>query len=1518
MAMTTTTAPLPLPIRSALARIDRRLKVARTLRGLGGLAILATAAAAAGMAADFFWPLPNWLRFGLWGTWILAVLGPSLALCKSLARHAEPEALAALAERASPPLGERITGLVGLRGPDARGAPGLIAAAASDAAAHAGAVDPAAAVPLKPARRWAVSGMLGVLALAAPALCKPDPFALLAGRFLMPWRAFDRVGPFSVSVWPGDAVVGIGTDLNVQAKVVPRFGRLRPPDSAWLEWTEENSGILRRLAMGKVDDGGFRATLPGVAGPLWYRVVAGGSGEGESRRYSVLAVEPPAVVGLDLKIIAPDYMNLPPVVASDPRRVEAREGSRVRLEVTPSRPVRSVSVEWPVESGGPRLVEAEVSANGLTASVTLPAEVSGAFSVGLLDRDGIASRPETPSRLSVLADAPPVVTVSGNEGVERTRPDDTLRVGVQATDDLAVASAELHYTVEREGGVSETGQATVKLSGVGTPFANGPAVLPLGALGLKPGDALSYRVKVTDNRPPPKGPNISWSGSSRLSVAAEAPPMASRRGQAEREAIQAELDDLKKAAAENRHEAELLRYAADAVARGNGAWDRDRSRALTAREAAGRALADRLRALSRTLAESPAFGPLAEPARQAADLEAEAARDSLDRASKTDEASQRLTELRQADARLGAVSARLDDLQRGLDALARGEADRQKLQDLADRQAGLAEAAEKPLDQLDAGQNAVKQELDALLRDNPAMKAAMLDAQADRAEALAQRARELAELQRVEAREATDLAPRAGLLRKLAEAQRALTEDARRLALDVDLPLVQNGRPKIDLEAPRKAIEPIGRGDLVTARNRLVEAENLLRRHARDLGETPGDLKALARRLTARQDRLTRDLDEAMGESRSLTILPDAERAAMAEALKPLAHRQRQSADLAAAIVATTDAKAAVTAAEVTSKASRAIASAENPREAGKLAVEARNALNALANTLPDPWKREEPTRRAFAEAKQWLTQAVQQVDRHRAETDRLLASDPARASSELADRLANAGDLAEKAAERLIEAPLDTAPRLDPHRRRAEGRARELVSAIKELRSPPGADGFNPSQALALREAVSEKALAARVGFDRLEQKLNGQGPADDLAAELAAEQAAMASTDPVSRRESQRGLATALRLLPAPDAPKEQAEAVRLATLAANNPEDPEASRLATAAVQTLAARLSAPFPAPRAALPTPPDDPDLAIAPEHEPRALELARRERRIREQLMSLLSERVAPQRDLRGKSSRIGAELADLRDRAKGLSPKAAGPASAAASLLGEQAPRAMDEAADRLGSGQPDPARAAQRRAAELAERGAQQAEDLAKALRDDRPPDDLLNAESDANADAKHRQANPLADAREAVEEAARKLARARKPDLGKGQGQGEGEGEGEGQGPPSEAMDQARTAMKGAAEKLQDAADRQATGKGQGQGKGKGQGQGKEPGGPAGAVAQGKAEPRGQRAGVAAPTSLGALQEMVRARTGKVWGELPGHLRDEILQMSQGRYRDDYARLIQLYYREIAGAADEEPRP
>src|SRR5581483_4517200 len=106
--------------------------------------------------------------------------------------------------------------------------------------------------------------------------------------------------------------------------------------------------------------------------------------------------------------------------------------------------------------------------------------------------------------------------------------------------------------------------------------------------------------------------------------------------------------------------------------------------------------------------------------------------------------------------------------------------------------------------------------------------------------------------QRDEARKTADPSGRVAALRKLAEAQRAVEDDARKLALRVDRTLEENGRGRLDADALGRAVEPIERGDIAAGKQRLDEAEDALRRMARDLDDLRDDPKALARRLARR------------------------------------------------------------------------------------------------------------------------------------------------------------------------------------------------------------------------------------------------------------------------------------------------------------------------------------------------------------------------------------------------------------------------------------------------------------------------------------------------------------------------------------------------------------------------------------------------------------------------------------------------------------------------------------------
>jgi hypothetical protein len=1657
-------AALPQPITRVLGKIDRRLRARSMMHGLGTVAIIAALGAVAGMIVDFAWDVPQAARWAIWGGWICAIAAGLIAIAlRPLFQRRMALGLAALAEQSDGQLGERLTATVALVGgaSPAHGSPALIAALAEEATARAGTLDPRTIVPLGSAGRRLATGGLVLALLTAGCLMIPDPLGTLARRFLAPWADLDRASWLIVAVQPGDTTVAVGSELKISARVRARLGQPVTAESAWLEWTEAApNGPVHRVAMpddseasASGDDRAFAVALPSLTRSLTYRVASGSS---RSRRFRVNVVEPPALEALSAHVEPPAYTKLPAMTARDPNRIEAWEGSRVVLTASANQPVRAIDVTWPgglddsapstpdTSSPGakperasaktkptvPTVTQSMALAQGRrSGSATLIADRSGPYAVTLHGEYDVASRSEAPRQVIVRPDAPPTVAVRGPAQGDALLPDDALRVAIAARDDVAVASVELHYTIERKGSAQpdakdQAGHVAPSLKGLKTRTARGEAVLELSALELRSGDTVAYRVRVADNRPAPRGPNVVWSASQTLAVSAKAEPLLARQGKQQREAFQATLNALKKDAAEVRRETEQLRYAADAAQRGNGTWDKPRQQELGRREKDVRGLEDRLHVFARDLEANAEFQPLARPARQVAEVEAEAGRAQLDKARRAADAEARFDDLREADSRLGAVGERLEELQRKFDELAKHGNDRQRLNRLAEREDALARRAAElgpaadraRLDRMQAEQKAVENELDALLRESPDLRASVLEARAARADELAKRARTLADRQRNEARRGTDLSRQAAALKALAAEQRAIEDDARRLAVEIDRPLAENGRARVNTEALRQPVAAITHGDLDQGRAQLEGAENELRRLARDLEDVPADLKALAHRLARRQDTLNNQINEAAGEFRGKDNLTAAERSELADKLRPLIVREeRVLGQLDQFVPRSTASNARFQllntnpVADMARVAAQAVRGARDGLQAGvePRPNEARDALNRLADVLPDAWRMREPARKKLDEARRISNEVIGELERHLRETaprpDQPL--DPARMASDLANRLEGVARNQAKVAE--VLASLDPEPRELPQRDRAARRARALADALKEAR----ATGGKPAEHAAVRAMLPTLQLEARAALDRLERKMNGAMPADDLAVELAADQRAVAKQldTPAGRRAAaadQRRLASALRNLEAPDAQLAKDEAVRLAEQAANALVDPKnarpesireaiegaeilAGRLADAstprasaaalaraeralndpdaaadpeiaerrqraiaeelsrlplrgkaqamtlveraadvarksrlpehddpvplrptaaavaearsraadALDLLAARQPADPTRPKTAKTTPDaaPDPDLGIRAEHALRAGDLVQRERRLRERLQAILADSIPPQQELRRESAALGRDLAELRDQVRPVSDRAQYPAQAAAQLLGEEAPRTMERGTDHLAAGRLAPARDEQRRAADVAERGAQQAEDLAAALRADRP----LDAKADQQAGAQ-----ALGEARDAARQAARELGQARDPSQTR----------------RPQTMQQAGQAMHQAAENLRTAARAIA------------QGQGDEPA-PRDELANDDSDrndpahaghatrdPHSRPAGKA-DADLTELQDAIRRKTGRTWGELPGHLRSEILQMAQGRYRDDYARLIQLYYREIASGATEstrEPNP
>ncbi|MGP0062270.1 MAG: hypothetical protein ACLQGP_01545 [Isosphaeraceae bacterium] len=1625
-------ASLPRPIRRVLGRLGLRLRLASCLRGLGTTILVMALCAAMGMAADLAWVLPQLARWAIWGVW-LAIGGLALILTalRPLVRRLGAFDLASVAERGHPELGERLTGAVALLGSGRapHGSPSLIAALASEAIAESRTVKPARAVSWSRAARRLAGGILVLGSLVTPAFLWPDSYGALARRFVMPWADIDRIGRFVVTVTPGDKVLAVGSDLTVSASVRPLLGIGPTPDAAWLEWIPEGDASPQRIAMPPVTDadsttptdssvGRFAFTLPRLGRSIEYRVV---SGEATSQRHRITTLEPPSVASIAARVEPPSYTKLPTTIARDPARIDALEDSRITLDITPSRPVRSIEVGWPKPEGTkPVPIAAILTAGGRSGSATLAAEVSGPYTLALRDEYEIVNLPEPSRQVIVRPDAPPTVAHRGLEGVKEASPDDILTIAVAARDDIAVASIELHYAIRRGGSAeagSEIGLVAVKSEGIGSRSARGAASMGFRPLGLKPGDGLTYRLRVADNRPAPRGPNVVWTSPEEIAIVAGAEPLMTQLGRLRRSTVQARLDALKKSVAANRQESERLRQSAEAARDGKAPWDRTRQQAVEHREADARAIIDQLKRFARDLDQDPRLRALARPARQIADLEAESGRAMLDRARQDDNPEHRLADLKQAANRLGAVGDRLEELQRKLNELSRDDARGGQLQALAARQQQIADEAENvvdraQLDRLQARQNAVRNEVDTLIHEAPDLRGTLLQAEAKEAERLAREARALSDRQHEEARRAADPSRNAAELKALADAQRALEDDARRLALEVDPTLAENGRSRLNSEAIRQAADPIERGDIDQARQNLEGAENELRRLTRDIEDVPADSKALAGRLVHRQYALNNEIDEALRDVRNKDKLSPEEKAALNDRMKSLARREETIGRLARTIQPPAGKEGRSkfpheAAREAVNKTTRAVEALGTltPQviEEGKNG--ARQALERLANDLPDHWRRQEPTRQKFDEARRTMNELSNQIAQHLRETeprpDRPATA--AKAAEELARRLNDAADRQAKAVAALEE--MEPEPRVEPQRDRAVRRASALADVLKDL--------HDPSKREAARAALPLVEVRARAAMDRLEHKFNGRVPADDLADELADDQHRILQglDDPKGNEaagEDQRRLANALRNLNAPDATLAKTEAVRLAEHAAraltradgkadpvaavraaavaatnladrladrqtpqaqaealaraertlNQPEmqaDPaqseirqkaiaaelarlpmdnkaeaagriehaselaeraaridddrngagrptnaaltEARRRAAEALDQLASRPVKADPAQKPSRTEPPvmADPELPLNPTQVATAKDLVRRERQIRERVQAVLGRHVEPQQAIRGEAVALGAALSELRDRIRPLSDRGPYTAFEAAHHLRTYAAQSMDQASEHLAQGQTPYARDDQRRASQMVDRGAQLAEDLAAALgAEQQAAQARAVAPNQALADGHP----PIGEARAAMLRAGQQLDQAREPDQA------------------GRAAQAAREAMREAARDLMAAAQAAAAqldGPSLADDRADGESNSEPtPGTPAGTPT----DPR-SRPGTRAETDLTELKEAIRRKTGRAWGELPGHLRTEILQSSQGRYREEYARLIQLYFREIAaGAADRKP--
>jgi hypothetical protein len=192
-------------------------------------------------------------------------------------------------------------------------------------------------------------------------------------------------------------------------------------------------------------------------------------------------------------IIPPSYTGEAPRSIENPERIEALEGSLVRLSLRGSQ-------GWRVRFGSRPL---ELRTDGQVAIVELPLTQSGYLAIESEAPAGRDQRPLLP--VVVNPDRAPTIRIDA-PGKDLLLPNakPIVSVAASASDDYGLASLDLRYTrISGSGEQFEFQEGTIPLR-----IARGndrswkaDAELAIARLGLTPGDSLVYRVVGRDRRP---------------------------------------------------------------------------------------------------------------------------------------------------------------------------------------------------------------------------------------------------------------------------------------------------------------------------------------------------------------------------------------------------------------------------------------------------------------------------------------------------------------------------------------------------------------------------------------------------------------------------------------------------------------------------------------------------------------------------------------------------------------------------------------------------------------------------------------------------------------------------------------------------------------------------------------------------------------------------------------------------------------------------------------------------------
>lgn len=506
--MTALSRPVPARLAAPLRRVARRhwyvlaaVGILKTLAA-GLLALLAAA-----MLLGYFQSLWMPIRVALAGIAWIVVIGSAVRFLRPALTRWNLSRAAMHVEARSPGFHERLSSAVELSAeadPAFRGSPSLIEHLLHQAEADVASVRPEQVVPTDRITRWAlliVPVLLAWMLLAIlPSTAKPTMAGLY--RVLMPWR--NALPPMlaQVVVSPGEITLVQGDSMPVAAQVTFTEDSRRAGHAVLIRQFDNGQKLSDEMEKSGPRD--YRLQLNSLQQTFRYKVT---TDQGDSPWFTATVHPRPQINSIDVHCDYPAYTGLSATTVSGrDGNIEAVVGTRVTLTVHTALPVVVEKSQIVIDEGTPDqlvLPLRQVAPDKPDYLAQLIVNHSGQYKVRLRNEFDLPNIDEPPRSIVAQPDDLPTIAIRSPEPKIRVRPDDTIPVKYEASDDFGIAKIEAILQVDDHPAqtVPVPFRTDDKRQAAGPDFSISVADL-LKSQEITSADHITYQLKVTDNRDP--------------------------------------------------------------------------------------------------------------------------------------------------------------------------------------------------------------------------------------------------------------------------------------------------------------------------------------------------------------------------------------------------------------------------------------------------------------------------------------------------------------------------------------------------------------------------------------------------------------------------------------------------------------------------------------------------------------------------------------------------------------------------------------------------------------------------------------------------------------------------------------------------------------------------------------------------------------------------------------------------------------------------------------------------------